>query len=129
MSATIFSTYGTFTFHIWEGQVLPMVAIPDIYARVGQFGSSVQLLGRAAPPSTIAAFYFTTTATDGAVFRNNLMANLQGGFVNITEPDGGTWNNALIRSVVAQKRNGRYVFNGTVYPVCVACHFIIEAQS
>ncbi len=128
ISPGIISIGGTsYTLQLWKGQILPMQDIADIYARMGQQGSGVQILGKVAVPSAINAFYFTTTRTDGITMRNNIMS-LQGQFPDITEPDSGTWSKALIKTAIGRVTNGFYTINGTSFPVLVSFQIVIEAQ-
>lgn len=120
-------TIDTITFHIWEGQVLPMQDIVDIYRRVGQPGEGAETLGQTAIASPIRAFIMETTIAGALTDRDAVLA-LQGQFLNITQPNGDSFTGALIAKVVARISAGHRNFNGTSYPLCVAAEITIKAQ-
>jgi hypothetical protein len=125
---TIYLGGTPYVFQLWKGQIFPKQNIADFYARMGQAGTGVQILGSVAPPSPIEAHYFTTTRGAAFTFRGNVMG-LIGQYVNIVEPDAASWTGALIKSAVGRITNGLYTINNTSYPVRVAFSLVIEAQT
>ena len=127
INASIVSTYGVFTWHIWEGQLLPLSFVADVYQRLGQIGSGVQLLGGMAPPSPITAHMLLADMTTAVTVKNSVSL-LVGSFVSVNEPNGTAWTNVLVRQAVARYANGKYTFGGTTYPVRVTAQFVFETQ-
>lgn len=121
------ATAGVFIFHVWEGQILPKRLEGETFTRLGQIGSGVQLTGSLGVPSPIRAYYLTTTDVDASNVRALVLA-LRFTYVNVVEPDGASWTGALVKECTAKKGTGFYNFGGTVYPICVTCDFIFEAQ-
>lgn len=127
-TGSVFSAaYGLFVFQIWEGQLRAKQFVADFYQRLGQIGSGVQLLGAIAPPSPVRAYYLTTSTADAQAFRATVCL-LKGTFVNVAEPDGGTWTGALVRESMPTKKSGVYPFGGVTYPICVTVDFVFESQ-
>lgn len=118
---------GTYTFPIWEGQVLPRTPQVDKWRRLGNTVDSAQTLGSMGPDSPITAYFLTSSDATAISFRQSVM-QLPGQFVSITEPDGTSWTAALVLSCVARKKSGIRNYNGVSYTIAVICSLVINAQ-
>ena len=96
-------------------------------ATPGPIRSGGTAAGRYGQPSKITAYILETTVAAGIADRDAALA-LLGSFVDISEPNGDSWTNALIVDVSARVTAGHRNLNGTSYPVCVECILTILAQ-
>jgi hypothetical protein len=126
-TAAVVGSSGSFSFHIWEGQIRPKQYVADFYNRLGQIGTGVQLVGSMGAQSPVRATYLAVSDYDAATFSANVSL-LKGTYANVVEPSGASWTGALFRESTPTRRSGVYPFAGSTFRFCVIVDLVIEAQ-